>query len=192
MFQAAFCSSWWPCPRWKWPEMVRGVLYAHNPIVMYTFWNIPIHKETILIRQCIVMPWLKLSQDSDTSKPHLKCCYAQHSSVETFSSHDKLLAQEHSPSKTEDKSAKTACACPSGRRIKSERIKISHAGSSLTLWHAFVNVQFHTLSDPLRVQLGNATTTTTLWCQQTNKTQGPPCSNWQQAGARKMLYSCEI
>lgn len=189
MFQAAFCSSWWPCPHWKWPEMVRGVLYPHNPIVMYTISNIPTHKETILIRQCVVMPWLRLSQHSDTSKPHIKWCYAQHSSVETFSSHDKFLAQQHPPSKTEEKSAKMACA---RQKNKKQKNKNQSHRQYLTLWHAFVNVQFHTPSDLLSVQLRNAPTATTPCCQQTNKTQGPPCSNWQQAGAHKMLYSCEI
>ena len=50
----------------------------------------------------------KLSQLTDTSdtKTTLKCCYALCCSLETIFSHDKLLAQQISPSRNGDKSSK--------------------------------------------------------------------------------------
>ena len=88
---------------------------------------------------CVTTHW-----HQQEHKATLKCGYVRHSYVGTIFSHDKLLAQQHPPSRMEINSPKMACGCPYGTVNKKIKSGDTPSPLSLTLWNAsYVNVQVY-------------------------------------------------
>ena len=72
----------------------------------------------------------------------------------TIFSHDKLLEDQHAPSRNGERNLKTVCGCPCDGGNEND-----HTGNPITLLNAFVNVQLPVLGGAKIAQLGNTTTT---------------------------------
>ena len=86
----------------------------------------------ILTRGYYHINWLGLCRNRK-AMAKLKCSNAQHSYVGTIFSDDKLLAWQHPPSRTREKSYEDS--------MWQGNLEKGHTRSSLTLWHALVNLQ---------------------------------------------------